>query len=49
MWTPLIEKMQSKSESERLEQAEDDIRALKEIVAELQKRVEGLEKKKNDK
>ena len=48
MWTPIIEKMQSKSESERLEQAEDDIQALKEIVAELEKRIEKLEKK-NDK
>ena len=49
MWTPIIEKMQSKSESERLEQAEDDIQALKEIVAELQGRVEELENKQNDK
>ena len=49
MWTPIIEKMKSLSESERLEQAENNILTLKEIIAELEKRIEKLEKKKNDK
>lgn len=48
MWTPIIEKMQSKSESERLEQAENDIQLLKEIVAWLQERIEKLEKKNDN-
>ena len=48
MWSPIIEKMKSLSESERLEQAEKNIRTLKEIVADLEKRIEKLEKK-NDK
>lgn len=48
MWDPIIKKIQSKSERERLEQAEDDIRALKEIVAEFKERIEKLEKNKND-
>ena len=48
MWDPIIDKMKSKSEKERLEQAENDIQSLKEIVAWLQKRIEELEKK-NDK
>ena len=48
MWSPIIEKMKSLSESERLEQAEKNIRTLKEIVADLEKCVKELEKK-NDK
>ncbi len=48
MWTPLIDKMKSLDDHERLEQAEDNIQSLKEIVAWLQKRIEELEKK-NDK
>ena len=48
MWTPIIEKMKSLSESERLEQAENNILTLKEIIADLEKRIEKLEKK-NDK
>ena len=48
MWSPIIEKMKSKSEKERLEQAENDIQTLKETIAWLQKRIEKLEKK-NDK
>lgn len=48
MWDPIIKNMQSKSERERLEQAEDNIRSLKEIVAEFEERIEKLEKKKND-
>ena len=48
MWTPIIEKMKSLSESERLEQAENNILTLKEIIADLEKRIERLEKK-NDK
>ncbi|HJH01462.1 MAG TPA: hypothetical protein K8W25_04255 [Aerococcus urinaeequi] len=48
MWTPVIEKMQSKDERERLEQAEDNIRSLKEIIVGLVERIEELEKK-NDK
>lgn len=48
MWTPIIEKMKSMTESERLEQAEKDIKTLKETVAWLEKRIEKLEKK-NDK
>ena len=48
MWKPVIDKMKSQSESERLEQAENDIQLLKEIVAWLQKRIEKLEKA-NDK
>ena len=48
MWKPDIDKMQRQDESERLEQAENDIQLLKEIVAWLQKRIEKLEKK-NDK
>ncbi|WP_373804577.1 hypothetical protein [Jeotgalibaca porci] len=49
MWDPIIKNMQSRDERERLEQAEDDIQALKEIVAEFKERIEKLEKKKNDK
>lgn len=49
MWKPIIDKVRSISESERLEQAEDNIQNLKETVAWLQKRIEELEKKKNDK
>lgn len=45
MWQPIVDKLQRKSESERLEQAENDIQLLKEIVAWLQKRIEKLEKK----
>lgn len=45
MWKPVIEKMQSKNERERIEQAEDNIRALKEIIVGLVERVEELEKK----
>ena len=48
MWDPIIKKMESKDRRERLEQAEDNIRALKEIVNELVERIEELEKK-NDK
>lgn len=48
MWTPVIEKMQSKDERERLEQAENDIQLLKEIVAWLQERIEKLEKKNDN-
>ena len=48
MWSLIIEKMKSLSESERLEQAEKNIRTLKEIVADLEKCVKELEKK-NDK
>ena len=48
MWTPVIEKMESKNERERLEQAEDNIRSLKEVIAYLEKRIENLEKKEND-
>ncbi|WP_373755246.1 hypothetical protein [Jeotgalibaca porci] len=48
MWKPVIDKMKSQSESERLEQAENDIQLLKEIVAWLQERIEKLEKA-NDK
>ena len=48
MWTPLIDKMKSLDDHERLEQAEDNIRALKEIVAELKERIGELEKN-NDK
>lgn len=48
MWTPIIDKMKSMSETERLEQAEKNIQKLKEVVAELEKRLEELEKKKND-
>lgn len=48
MWKPIINKMKSMSESERLEQLEDDVRAQKKRTAELKKRVEELEKKKND-
>ena len=42
MWTPIIEKMKSLSESERLEQAENNILTLKEIIADLEKRIERL-------
>lgn len=45
MWKPVIDKMKSQSESERLEQAENDIQLLKEIVAWLQERIEKSEKK----
>ena len=48
MWDPVIKSMQSKSESERLGNAESDIVKLKEIIAELEKKIEKLEKK-NDK
>ena len=48
MWTPIIEKMKSLSESERLEQAENNILTLKGIIADLEERIEKLEKK-NDK
>ena len=49
MWTPLIDKMKSLSESERLEKAENNIRTLEETIDDLEKRVKELEKKKNDK
>ena len=49
MWDPIIKSMQSKSESERLGNAESDIVKLKEIIADLEKRIEKLEKKENDK
>ena len=49
MWTPVIDKIKSLSETERLEQAEKYIRTLKDTVAGLEKRIEKLEKKENDK
>ena len=48
MWKPVIDKMKSQSESERLEQAENDIQLLKEIVAWLQERIEKSEKKNDN-
>lgn len=45
MWQPMVDKMQRKSESERLKKAEDNIRALKEIVFGLEERIAELEKK----
>ena len=48
MWQPTVDKMQRQDERERLEQAEKNIQSLKEIVADLEKRIEKLEKK-NDK
>ena len=48
MWQPTVDKMQRQDERERLEQAEKCIQSLKEIVADLEKRVKELEKK-NDK
>lgn len=48
MWTPVIEKMQSKNDRERLKRLENDVRAQKKVIAELEKRIEKLEKK-NDK
>ena len=48
MWQPVIDKMKRQSETERLEQAEKYILSLKETVADLEKRIEKLEKK-NDK
>lgn len=47
MWTPVIDKMKSKDKRERLEQLEDEVRAQKKRIADLEKRVEELEKKKN--
>ena len=49
MWQPTVDKMQRQDERERLEQAEKYIQSLKEIVADLDKRVKELEKKENDK
>lgn len=49
MWTPVIEKMQSKNDRERLKRLENDVRAQKKVIAELKKRIEKLEKKENDK
>ena len=49
MWTPVIEKMQSKNDRERLKRLENDVRAQKKVIAELEKRIEKLEKKENDK
>lgn len=48
MWKPFIDKMKSQSESERLERLENDVRAQKKAITELEKRIEKLEKK-NDK
>lgn len=48
MWDPIIKNMQSKSERERLEQAEDNIRAQKKAIAELKERIEKLEKKNDN-
>ena len=48
MWQPMVDKMQRKSESERLERAEDYISQLKETIIDLKERVEELEKA-NDK
>ena len=48
MWDPIIEKMQTKNDRERLEQAENNIRTLKKIIAGLEERIEKLEKN-NDK
>lgn len=45
MWQPDVDKLQRQSESERLEQAEKNIRELKDIIVEMQKRIEELEKK----
>lgn len=45
MWQPDVDKLQRQSESERLKEAEDNIKNLTEIVAWLQKRIEELEKK----
>ena len=45
MWQPTVDKMQRQDERERLEQAEKYIQSLKEIVADLEKRVKELEKK----
>ena len=49
MWQPNVDKMQRQDERERLEQAEKYILYLKETIAELEKRIEKLEKKENDK
>lgn len=49
MWTPVIEKMQSKNDRERLKRLENDVRAQKKVIADLEKRIEKLEKKENDK
>lgn len=48
MWDPIIKNMESKDRRERLEQAEDNIRALKEIVDELVERIKELEKKNDE-
>lgn len=48
MWTPIIEKMQTKDDRGRLKRLENDVRAQKKAIAELEKRIEKLEKK-NDK
>ena len=48
MWTPIIGKMQSKNDRERLKRLENDVRAQKKAIAELEKRIVKLEKK-NDK
>lgn len=48
MWQLNVDKMQRQDERERLEQAEKYILYLKDTIAELEKRMEKLEKK-NDK
>lgn len=48
MWTPVIDKMQSKNDRERLKRLENDVRAQKKAIAELKEHVKELEKKKND-
>lgn len=40
MWTPIIEKMKSKSDRERIEIAEKEIKELKETVAKLKAELE---------
>lgn len=45
MWQPDLDKLRRQSESERLEQAEKNIRSLTEIVNELKECVEEMEKK----
>lgn len=49
MWAPVIEKMQSKNDRERLKRLENDVRAQKKAIAGLEERIEELEKKENDK
>ena len=48
MWSPVIKKMQTKNDRERIKRLENDVRAKKKAIAELKERVKELEKK-NDK